>query len=70
MFDFFDKILGFIETVFTFFLNLVQSLIQAVVFLGSSSSFVLSLIGFMPTIIGTAITCFFAVYVIKFLIGR
>lgn len=70
MFDFFDKIIGFVETVFSFFINLVESLIQAVVFLGHSSSFAIALVPFMPSIIGTAIVVFFAIYVIKFLIGR
>lgn len=70
MFDFFDKILGFIETVFSFFLNLIESLIQAVLFLGQGSAFVLSLAPMMPTIIATSIIIVVSISVVKFLIGR
>lgn len=70
MFDFFEKILGFVDAVWNYFVNLIDSLILAVVFLGSSSNFATAIIGFMPPIIGTAIVVFLAIYVIKFLIGR
>lgn len=70
MFDFFDQVIGFIETVFTFFLNMVQSLIQAITFMSNGVTFSLMMVGYMPAIIGTAITIFIAIYVLKFLIGR
>lgn len=70
MFDFFGEILGFVSSVFQFFVNLVESLIQAVVFMASGVGFATAIVPFMPSIIGTAIVIFLAIFVIKFLIGR
>lgn len=70
MFDFFAKIIGYIEVAFDYFLNLIESLIMAVGFLASAGSFTTSLIPFMPPIIGTAMVIFIAIFLIKFLIGR
>lgn len=70
MFDFFDKILGFIEVIWDYFLNLIESLAMAVYFVGNSVNFTTYLVPFMPAIIGSAIVVFVAIYLIKFLIGR
>ena len=70
MFDFFGKISGFAVSLFQFFVNLVESLIQAVIFMGSGVAFAGAIVPFMPSIIGTAIVIFLAIFVIKFLIGR
>lgn len=70
MFDFFNQISGFAVSLFQFFVNLVESLIQAVVFMGSGVAFATAIVPFMPSIIGTAIVIFLAIFVIKFLIGR
>lgn len=70
MFDFFSKILGYVEVAFDYFLNLIESLVMALWFVGTSSSFPLTLVSFMPPIIGTAIVVFIAIFLIKFLIGR
>lgn len=70
MFDFFGQISGFAVSLFQFFVNLVDSLIQAVIFLGSGVSFSMGLVPFMPSFIGTAIVIFVAIYIVKFLIGR
>ena len=70
MFDFFNQISGFAVSLFQFFVNLVESLIQAVIFMASGVSFATAIIPFMPSIIGTAIVNFLAIFVIKFLIGR
>lgn len=70
MFDFFSKILGYVEVAFDYLLNLIESLLMAVGFLAASTSFPFTLVSFMPPIIGTAIVVFLAIFVIKFLIGR
>lgn len=70
MFEFFSKIIGFISSVWDYFINFIESLVQAVAFLVSSSAFAVALIGYMPGIIGTAIVVFLAVFIVKFLIGR
>ena len=70
MFDFFSKILGFVEVLFDYFVNLIESLIMAVYFAGTAVSFTTYLVPFMPAIIGSAIVVFVAIYLVKFLIGR
>lgn len=70
MFDFFDKILGFVEIIWDYFINLIESLAMAVYFVGTSVSFTTYIVPFMPAIIGSAIVVFMAIYLIKFLIGR
>lgn len=70
MFDFFSKILGFIETVFEFFINLVESLFKALEILAKSIVFPFELVGFLPAFLGSAMVIVIAVGVIKFLVGR
>lgn len=70
MFDFFNQIIGYVETAFDFLLNFIESLITAVVFVSNSSAVVLSMAGFMPNIIGTCLVIVVSISIIKFLIGR
>ncbi|MBQ2858608.1 MAG: hypothetical protein IJA45_01805 [Oscillospiraceae bacterium] len=70
MFDFFNQIIGYVQTAFEFLLNLIESLIMAVVYVTTSSGVVLSMAQFMPAIIGTCVVITVAIAVIKFLIGR
>lgn len=70
MFDFFNQIIGYVETAFNFLLNFIESLITAVVFVTNSSTVVLGMAGFMPNIIGTCLVIVIAISIIKFLIGR
>lgn len=68
MFDFFESILGFFETVGQFIENLIGSLIMAVIFMTKSVTFALALIQYVPAIIGSAIVIFLAIYIIRFLL--
>lgn len=70
MFDFFGTILGWLQTLANFIVSLVESLILAIVALSASSSLPLTLVSFMPAILGASITIVVAVMVVKFLIGR
>lgn len=70
MFDALGKILGFIQSAFDFFLNMIESLIQAVVFLASSVPFVTGLIPYLPSVIGSCVLITLSVAIVKFLIGR
>lgn len=70
MFDFFNTIVGYIETIWNFFWGLVQSLLMAIKFLITGTDAVLYLVGFLPAVIGGAVVVFFFIYVLKFLIGR
>lgn len=70
MFDFFDKIIGFISTAFAFFINVVESLFMALQMVASCITIPPFIAGFMPAVIASAILIFTAIYVIKFIIGR
>lgn len=70
MFDFFSQILGFIETVFEFFINFIESLFQAFVVLLSAIELPIQLVGFLPQILGSAMIIVVSLGVIKFIIGR
>lgn len=69
MFDFADKVWGFISTIGEFIFNAIEAMISALVFLANSTQLPLALVSYMPGIIGTAIIIFMAVYVIKFIVG-
>lgn len=70
MFDFFNKILGYVELLWTYFTNFIESVVTALQLLLVSMSFPQSLTPLMPPIIGTAIAVFLAIYLIRFMIGR
>lgn len=70
MFDFFDKIIGYIETLWNLVVGLVQSLLMAIKFLLTGTDAVLYLVGFLPAIIGSCVAIFLFIFVIKFLLGR
>lgn len=68
MFDFFGKIAGYADMLWNFFINSINMTISAVGFLLTSMGLPGVIAPFMPTIIGTAITCFLAIYLIKFIL--
>lgn len=70
MFSFFEQISGWVNTVFQFFINLVESLLQAILFLSQAVPFSVSLAAYMPSIIGSSVVCVVAIFIIKFLLGR
>ncbi len=70
MLEFFDQILGFFELAWEFLLNVIKSLGSAILFVSQISPLPLSLIGFMPTVLGTCITIVVGMAVIKFIVGR
>lgn len=70
MFDFFSKVLGYLEVAWSYFINLIESLLMAIGFLISATSFSTAIVSYMPPIIGSAIAVFLAIYLVKFLAGR
>ena len=70
MFDFFDKVIGYIEIAFEFLFNVVESLITFITLIPNAMSLPLHLVGYLPTIIGTAVVSVMAIGVIKLLAGR
>lgn len=70
MFDFFEKIIGTVELVLSFFFNLVESLFKAVLVLSNGVVFVLRISGLMPSIIASSVLIVMFMAVLKFIIGR
>ena len=70
MIDFFEKVLGFFESFFEFFLNIVESLFAGIAVLSTSLTLPYFLIGYLPAILGSAMLIIIALAIIKFIIGR
>lgn len=70
MFDFFNQVIGFIESIWQFFLNIINSLIMAVETLARAVSLPLELIAYVPSILGSAITLVVSLSIVKFIVGR
>lgn len=70
MFDFFEKILGYIESAFEFFINFCDSLFQALEVLGNAIVFPGFIAGYLPAIIGSSVVIVTSLAVVKFLVGR
>ncbi len=68
MLDFFNTITGFFVTGWNMFLSLVESLLMACGMGANSVQVVVSLVAFVPPIIGTGIIIFIAVFVVRFLL--
>lgn len=69
MFDFFGKLLGYVEFFWDFFITSVNASFEAIKFLIASFGLGSTLMPFMPSIIGTAIVSFGAVFMIRFLLN-
>lgn len=70
MFDFFAKVIGYIEMAFEFLVNVVESLFTFIAIIPQAMSLPLHLVGYLPTIVGTAVVSVLAIGVIKLLAGR
>lgn len=70
MFEFFDKISGFLEQLWDFFVNLVNSLIMALSAVLTAATLPVTLMPFLPAIIGTSLMVVVSFAVVKFIIGR
>lgn len=70
MFDFFEQVLGFIESFFEFFVNFCESLFTALGVLLSSITFPLVLSGYLPSILGSCVVILTSLAVVKFIVGR
>lgn len=70
MFTFFSNVWGAISTALEFLEGIVITSFKSLEFLSKSFSFPMELAGYMPSILGTAVTCFFAVYALKFVAGK
>lgn len=70
MFDFFNHVIGYIESIWQFFINIINSLIMAVETLAKAVSLPLELIAYVPGILGGAITLVVSLSIVKFIVGR
>lgn len=69
MFDFFNIIVGFFETIWSYICNFFSALVTAFTIMRTAISLPISIVGFMPTFIGTAIVVFLLIAVIRFVVG-
>lgn len=70
MLEFFDQIIGFIESVFQFLINIVESLILLIAVIPGAIALPLTLAGYLPGIIATAVMSIVAIGVAKLIVGR
>lgn len=70
MFDFFDQVLGILNTAWTFFTNIINSLILAFDTLSNAVMLPAELALFMPSVISSCVIIMLALAVVKFLVGR
>lgn len=70
MFDFFGQLLGYIEVLWFFFLNLIESMFQGIGFVVSSIPFVMGLTAYMPGVIASCMIIVMSLCLVKFMIGR
>lgn len=68
--NFFDQLLGFFELFVMLIVNLFKSLGQAIVVLSSGAAFVGDMVKYLPSVLGSGVLVFFAVAIVKFLLGR
>lgn len=70
MFEFFDQIIGFLETIWTLVSNFVNSLVMILETVIMVPSVVAEMAFFLPAVIFTGVTVTISFGIIKFLLGR
>lgn len=70
MFDFYDKIIGFFETLGQFLWNMIEGLLLAIRVLSTGLAFPAMISAFVPAIIFSSTLIVITFAVIKFLLGR
>lgn len=63
-----NSIIGFLQSSWDLLVNTIETLLMACFFVSNSISVTLSLVGFLPAIIGTALLITIAVFVVRFLL--
>lgn len=70
MFEFFDIFLGAFETAWSLVVGFVETMIKAVELYLSSNAFILQLLPYLPTYMGSCALIVIAVSVVKVILGR
>ena len=70
MFDFFEQVLGMLESFFEFFINTCESLFTATEVLTKAVVFPMELVGLLPSLLGSSLLIVISLATVKFIIGR
>lgn len=70
MFEFFDTIIGYVDVLWTFFMNFIESMGTALGVLSSATVVSQYISPLLPGIIGGSVVITLGIYVSKFVIGR
>lgn len=70
MFSWLADVAGYFASAWDFFLNYIETFFTAITTLTGSFGFTMAITSYMPAIVASAIYVFFAIYLIKFLLGR
>lgn len=70
MFDFFGQIIGFIETIFEFFINFLETLQRLFEMVVKGIAVPIEMLGFLPAFLGAPLLIFLVVSIVKFILGR
>lgn len=70
MFDFFDVIVGWLETLGRLFVSFFEHLLLGLTIIVQLIGTPLLVVGFLPPFLGTAVIAALLIFVIKFFLGR
>ena len=70
MFDFFDMIAGWLDTIVNWVGSFLDHLLILLTLLQQLFALPLAIAGFMPPLIGTAVIATLLIFALKFLLGR
>lgn len=67
--NFFNAILDFFTNIYSFLSNMISSLLNASMLISYLPTFMVTLTGFVPSVIGASVTAVLAIGVIKLILG-
>ena len=70
MLDFFGTIIGYLEMVWSYFLNLINSMISFLTLILSATALPLSIAYYVPSFIASSVVAVSSIAVLKLIIGR
>ena len=70
MLDFITQILGYVEMLWSYFVNFLTTLLLFFDTVAGAMALPLGMIGYLPPMIGTAVTVVVSVSVVKLILGR
>lgn len=70
MLNFFDAIIDYIELIWGYFMNFINTTLTTIMTLASVSTFLTNAINFFPSILVTSAVIVIAIVVARFILGR